>query len=470
MAQKEKGTTKLTPQQEKELKILQEQNRMLENTKKELELRGLTDSAKRVEKMQVETIQKAYVSDGKIGRALEESIKEEQMASKQEASAPRMPQKINTQQSSSIDVILGTQKKADEEKPKKKGYFSLSDATSPSAVEKSLEPVKKEMEARDKLAESTFRVEDVPNDSPTSYVTSSPADGSYDLIPLPSKGEGYPSKAASLPVAYLTAMDENMLTSPNLYRDGMIIDHLVRNKVMNNDFDTTTLLKGDVDAISLFLRATAYGLDFPTIQKDPDTGQEFEYMANLSEIQAKEFNLKGDENGWFDFVTPHQKKHIKFRFLTRQDERDLVTLSHLQNGGARSLMMLQAVSDLRKALKTDDVLSGKDKPKVKAYLDDIELWAKEVGKDSSDPYSRLITNRMELSIMSVDGETDRTEIHKYVEKMPAGDALALRKYINENEPGMDFMIEVKRPESLGGGSFKSFLEWDSYIFFNVAES
>lgn len=468
MAKKE---IKLTPQQEKELKILQEQNKMLEKTKQDLELRGLHESAERVARMQEETVQKAYVSNGNIGRALEESLKEQRMESEQQAQVtPIIPSpKINVQPSSSIDAIINASKKTNEEKTKKKA-FSLSDALSDKEVEKSLEPVRKEMEARDRIASNTFNVEEAPKDNPTAYVTSQPADGGYDVIPLPSKGEGYPSKTDKLPVAFLTAMDENMLTSPNLYRDGMIIDHLVRNKVKNDDFDTTTLLKGDVDAISLYLRATAYGPDFPTLQKDPDTGQEFEFMADLTKIKAKEFNLKGDENGWFDFTTPYKKTHIKFRFLTRQDERDLISLSHLQNGGARSLMMSQAISDLKKALKTDDVLSGNDKTKVKGYLEDLDKWAKEVGKDATDPYSRLITNRMELSIMSVDGDTDRMAIHQYVERMPAGDALALRKYINENEPGMDFMIEVERPASLGGGSFKSFLEWDSYIFFNLAES
>ena len=38
----------------------------------------------------------------------------------------------------------------------------------------------------------------------------------YDIIPLPSKGECYMSKIDKLPVAYLTAADENLITSPNL--------------------------------------------------------------------------------------------------------------------------------------------------------------------------------------------------------------------------------------------------------------
>jgi hypothetical protein len=52
--------------------------------------------------------------------------------------------------------------------------------------------------------------------------------------------------------------------------------------------------------------------------------------------------------------------------------------------------------------------------------------------------------------------------------MNTRDSYELRKYINDNEPGVDFTITVKRPENLGGGSFKTFLEFDEYVFINIA--
>ena len=51
--------------------------------------------------------------------------------------------------------------------------------------------------------------------------------------------------------------------------------------------------------------------------------------------------------------------------------------------------------------------------------------------------------------------------------MNVQDAAAYRRYILANEPGVDFNIEVERPESLGGGSIKSFLRLDQFIFINV---
>ena len=51
--------------------------------------------------------------------------------------------------------------------------------------------------------------------------------------------------------------------------------------------------------------------------------------------------------------------------------------------------------------------------------------------------------------------------------MGTRDSLEFRRYFLENEPGVDFEIEVERPENLGGGSFKTFLEWDDTVFLNI---
>ena len=53
--------------------------------------------------------------------------------------------------------------------------------------------------------------------------------------------------------------------------------------------------------------------------------------------------------------------------------------------------------------------------------------------------------------------------------MPARDSLMLRRYINDNAPGMNFNITVERPESMGGGSFDTFLNWDDSVFLNISE-
>ena len=44
------------------------------------------------------------------------------------------------------------------------------------------------------------------------------------------------------------------------------------------------------------------------------------------------------------------------------------------------------------------------------------------------------------------------------------DSIAYRNYIIENEPGIDYNIRVKKPDSLGGGYINTFLQLDQFIF------
>ena len=290
----------------------------------------------------------------------------------------------------------------------------------------------------------------------------------YDVISLPSNGECYPDKMSRVPVSYLTAYDENLITSPNLYHDGLIIEYLLKNKILNKDIDINSLVSGDVDAIILFLRATSYGVEFPITVRDPETGQQIDTTIDLTQLKAKDFKLKGDENGHFDFVLPKTKAQIKFKYLTRKEEKTLERLSNLETDQMRATELEACVLTIRDALKMDKTLQPKDKQVIIDLNKHLENWVKELEKKNTISYSNMITNRMEFNIVSINGNSDRKFIHEAVKEMPAQDALALRKYILENEPGIDFEITVERPESLGGGSFKTFLEWADTVFLNIA--
>jgi hypothetical protein len=85
------------------------------------------------------------------------------------------------------------------------------------------------------------------------------------------------------------------------------------------------------------------------------------------------------------------------------------------------------------------------------------------------PFTNSITNRMEIMIMSVNGNEDRQFIHEYVNNMNVRDASSFRRYVTENEPGLDYNITVERPEELGGGSLTLFLQLDQFLFLNIAE-
>jgi hypothetical protein len=292
----------------------------------------------------------------------------------------------------------------------------------------------------------------------------------FDVIPLPSKGEGYANKMKTIPVSYLTAYDENIIVSPNLYRDGTFIDVLLRNKVLNPAVDPKDLLPGDRDAIVLWLRATGYGNEFPVTVTDDQTGKEFSTVIDLSKINYKEFNLKGDENGWFEFVTPSTKDKIKFTFLTYAENIEIIEKDKEEDVAIKKEELLDISKRLEKYKK--DSLSKTYNKKFVKRIDDaistLEDWSDNIVVENRTTISHTLTNRLIKMIKSVNGVTDRKFIKEYVVKMNIRDSSALRKYVIEHEPGLDFNIEVERPQSLGGGSMTTFLTFDQFIFLNIA--
>jgi len=121
------------------------------------------------------------------------------------------------------------------------------------------------------------------------------------------------------------------------------------------------------------------------------------------------------------------------------------------------------------SMSNDKILNEAEKKTLRASIAVLDKWSKKLKELNDSKFNKLITNSLQLQIMSVNGNTDREFIAKYVNSMPAMEALSLRKYIDKNKPGINFDIEVKRPESLGGGSFKTFLNWDDSIFLNLPD-
>ena len=141
----------------------------------------------------------------------------------------------------------------------------------------------------------------------------------YDVVELPSRGIYYPNGTKSLKVAYLTAADENVLSSPNLAANGDIVTELLKRKVLTKDVPVEDLTREDKEAILIFLRNTAFGPELKLELKDPKTEESFEHTVDLSELTYKEFDLKEDENGEYPYFMEKSKVDITFKFLTPKD-------------------------------------------------------------------------------------------------------------------------------------------------------
>ena len=291
----------------------------------------------------------------------------------------------------------------------------------------------------------------------------------FDLIPLPSKGEPYVNKLSKIPVGYLTAYDENIIVSPNLYKDGSFLDYLLKAKILNPAIDAGDLLPGDRDAIILWLRATGYGNEFPVTVVDDETGREFSTVIDLAKISYKEFNLKADENGWFSFILPNTKDEIKFNFLTYNEQVEISEEDKREDIGIKK-EDIKIMSDKIMQYKRSELSETINKnfaKRIDEAVKTLDEWYDKIKVENKFGISHTLTNRMFKMIKSVNGVTDTKFIREYIAKMNIRDAAAFRKYVLDNEPGLDFSIEVERPESLGGGSMTTFLSLDQYIFLNI---
>lgn len=217
---------------------------------------------------------------------------------------------------------------------------------------------------------------------------------SYDVVELPSKGIYYPNKKKSIRVAYLTASDENILTSVNLMQSNKIIDELLRRKILDKDISIDEIDEEDRKAILIFLRNTAFGSEYNINLTDPITEKEFEYKFNLDNITVKDFKLNENEHGEYSYFLEKSKVNITFKFLNRKQQLDIEKM--------------------------------------------VENW----NVDSAPP---IITKQLEYMIKSIDNNRDPLSISNYIKNIPIKDSKDFRKYVLDNKPGINLTQETIAP-------------------------
>lgn len=321
-----------------------------------------------------------------------------------------------------------------------------------------VEPVKieekpKKVEKVEKLTVESFNLDDIPD-----YVQ-------YDIIPLPSNGQCYKHKKSRVAVAYLTAADENLIASPNMYRDGKLLDVILSRKILDKDFKVDELCSGDRDAIILWLRATSYGDEFPIVATNPETGKQYNISVNLSEFKYYDFNLESNENGNFEYTSSNGDK-FEFKFLSKADEDEMRQRIINDINESNRIAMLQSVTALAETMKDVDFKEEDREHLTEDINEIIEIVGSDVPDVDENAYARTITEQMIIHTVAVNGNTDKEYIRNYVENMRAMDARSYRDYFTKNRPGVDFSLNVNIPESDGGGSFSTFLRLDDTVFLN----
>lgn len=219
-----------------------------------------------------------------------------------------------------------------------------------------------------------------------------------EIISLPSKGLVYPENSplrdGKLEMKYMTAREEDILTSQNLIKQGVVLDRLMQSMIVS-PIRFEDLVIGDKNAIMVAARILGYGKNYEVSVTCPSCGHENIVEVDLTTLP--EYNIPEDANmvspGVFEFILPQSKRTIHFRLLT----------------------------------------IGLDK-KISREL--------EASKKSKDGIDRELTTRLKHLIVSVDGNEDRKFITNFVDnELFAMDSRALRTYIKEVNPDTRFEID-----------------------------
>ena len=214
-----------------------------------------------------------------------------------------------------------------------------------------------------------------------------------EIIDLPSRGTVYPKDSplsdGKIEIKYMTAKEEDILTSQNLIKKGIVIDVLLNSLILNEGVTAEDLIVGDKNAVMVAARILAYGPDYEVEITNPGTGEKLKHTFNLTDCPFKELPKGVDySQNLFEMELPISKKKVQFKLLDGKDEKVI----------------------------------------------DMELKKTEKLGTTSE-----VTTRLRNSIVSVDGDEDKAVINMFVNNMLSRDSLAFRQYIAKIAP--DIVLE-----------------------------
>tara|TARA_Y100001938_G_scaffold5896_1_gene7347 strand:- start:4361 stop:5101 length:741 start_codon:yes stop_codon:yes gene_type:complete len=210
-----------------------------------------------------------------------------------------------------------------------------------------------------------------------------------EVVDLPSKGLLYPKESplssGQVEVKYMTAKEEDILTSANLIKQGVVVEKLLESLIVDKSIKVGELLLGDKNAILIAARILAYGKDY---EVEVDNKRVMVDLTTLKDNKIDEKLITKNQNE-FEFNLPATKRKITFKLLTSNDEKMI-----------------------------DNEIEG----------------YKKVG----DGVGYDLTTRLKHQILSIDGNNDRNAVINFVDnEFLSRDSLAFRTYISKVTPDVD---------------------------------
>jgi len=224
-----------------------------------------------------------------------------------------------------------------------------------------------------------------------------------EMIDLPSEGKLYskdsPLKDGKIEIKYMTAKEEDILTSQNLIKKGVVIDRLIDSLILTEGIKSGDLILGDKNAVMVAARILAYGPEYTCDIPNPDGGT-ITQTFNLADCPFKKLP-KGVTENKFEVTLPISKKKITFKLLSGKEEYQIL-----------------------EELKSSKKLGTEVLPEL--------------------------TTRLRYTITSVDGDESQATINNFVMNLLARDSMYLRNQIKNTSPDIELAQEIE----IGGETVK----------------
>ena len=225
-----------------------------------------------------------------------------------------------------------------------------------------------------------------------------------ELVDLPSKGEFCPPehplyKQETVEVRFMTAKDEDILTSPSYLSNGVAIDKFLSNILVDKNINQEDLLIADRNAILIGARITGYGNTFDSNFECHHCG-----ASNTAQVDLEQFGVK------------------------KSEESTLKELGAEMKDGLCSFKI--------------DMLDANIQIKVSTYGTQKNLSEMNDNKVRLGLEESSTTDFLKSIIVTINGTDDRTLIGHVVDLMPALDARKIRKVHNLVTPEIDTEVNL----------------------------
>jgi len=156
-------------------------------------------------------------------------------------------------------------------------------------------------------------------------------------VDIPSEGQFYPPEhplhnQTTVEIKYMTAKEEDILTSQALLKKGVALDRLLQNILVDKSIKPDTLLMGDKNALLIASRITGFGPDYPVNVTCAMCGTNAKETFDLNEAQQikpcdPQEGTSHVQGGIFFTSLPTTRANVEFRLLTGFEERRMIVLS-----------------------------------------------------------------------------------------------------------------------------------------------